>query len=72
MYLLNETYNKIINISSLKQKVIDNIFLDINNSLKNICYQCGSYTLSDVLNIVIKLDNFLKKKMKHILIILKY
>lgn len=62
MYLLNEIYNKIINISSLKQKVIDNIFTDINNSLKNICYQCGSNTLSDVLNIVTKLDDFLKKK----------
>ena len=62
MYLLNEIYNKIINISSLKQKVIDNIFIDINNSLKNICYNCGNNTLSDVLNIFIKLDDFLKKK----------
>jgi ATP-dependent Lon protease len=62
MYLLNEIYNKIININKLKQKVIDNIFIDINNSLINICNNCGNNTISDVLNIFLIVDDFIKKK----------
>lgn len=62
MYLLNECYNKINNINSLKQKIIDNIFIDVDVCLKNICNRCGSETISSVLNIFMPLDDFLKNK----------
>ena len=61
MYLLNEIYSKTINIMDLKQRVIDNIFIDITNSLINICNNCGNQSISDVLNIFLIIDDFLKK-----------
>ena len=62
MDILNNIYNKIHIISNIKQKMYESIIIEINNSLKKICFNIGGENILSVLNIFLSIDDFLKNK----------